>query len=363
MHKKNIESLQVLRGFAAILVFLFHASGTISVIGYSYAVNTLRFGSSGVDIFFVLSGFIIYYTSVNKKTTSKEFFMRRFVRIFLIYWVALSLTLVGFFVEKFIIGSESITVNTIQSGGMPLVLKSIFLIPTPGKIIIPVAWTLSYELVFYLLFGLFFYRDPRKFMHILVFWVLFNFLNYFCLQCKNFFHPVIVTSLSSPIIIEFLYGCIIAIIITRYTKMETWKHGRISIILGCLFFIASLFFQEWISNHSDFRMFFYGLPAALIVYGAIYLEFSMPRFLTYLGDASYSIYLFHPLLLSVIIKLLFILKIDNHFSNFWGVTFIILMILFLCCCIYNFIEKPLLKFAKKFLSRISNDCFPMFKSI
>lgn len=349
MNNKSIMSLQVLRGFAAILVLLFHGSAMIEkMLGYSYATNALRIGSSGVDIFFVLSGFIIYYTSTIKEITPKEFFMRRFVRIFPIYWVALIFVCGTFLFEYFIVESQNSTVvKTIQDGGLDLLFRSIFLIPIQSRPLISVAWSLSYEIVFYLLFGLFFFRSPKKFICILAFWVTFNFLNYFCLQCQTFFHPIVAwVDLSNPIILEFLYGCIIAIIVTKYEKFQVHKYANISLLIGCLFLIATVFLQEWISNHMHIRMFIYGLPATLIVYGAIYLKYPSPRFLTYLGDASYSIYLFHLPFLGTIIKLLFMFKINNLFSNFFGTTSILLFLTFLCCCMYNFIEKPILEFGR-----------------
>ena len=78
----RFDALQVIRGFAACIVLLLHGSGSCQAQwGYSYATNRLKFGSSGVDIFFVLSGFIIYYTSTNTRLTRTEFLLRRCARI------------------------------------------------------------------------------------------------------------------------------------------------------------------------------------------------------------------------------------------------------------------------------------------
>ena len=343
---KNVESLQVIRGFAACFVLLFHGSGSCQAqLGYSYATNLLKFGSSGVDIFFVLSGFIIYYTSASKKLTVTEFLLRRCARIFPIYWVALSFMLSLFLVERFLLhGSttSSTLVNTVQTGGLELFFKSILLIPNDPNIL-AVSWTLSYEIVFYLLFGLAFFQKSAYFMYALVTWVAFNFIHCFLSPISD---VVININLFQPIVIEFLYGCIVAILILKSAN-KYWKLSLIS--GGILFIIAALSLQDFLSipENIQFRVLGYGLPAALVISGAAHIKRRFPKFLTYLGDASYSIYLFHIPLLGIFIKTLCLLKINQYFSNCLGVTFILLAILFLCCLIYTLIEKPMLQFSKR----------------
>ena len=106
----TIEYLQALRAIAAILVLFYHGSVLSQVIiEYQYAHNFFMFGYAGVDIFFVVSGFIIYYTSYIKreKLHRVDFLLNRFIRIFPIYWVAAITTLGLFTVEKFLLHNNS----------------------------------------------------------------------------------------------------------------------------------------------------------------------------------------------------------------------------------------------------------------
>ena len=179
---ENIQSLQVIRGIAAILVFLYHGTGIIKEnFGYHLAQGIFAFGYSGVDIFFVLSGFIIFYTSENNNSNNlyigpKEFLLKRFLRIYPIYWVA-----VGFTLTLCIIGDvffhtvSSSTMGFIEKGGVPLILKSIFLLP--NGVILGVAWTLIFEVMFYILFGIFYFLSKRLFFTVMTLIVIISILS------------------------------------------------------------------------------------------------------------------------------------------------------------------------------------------
>src|SRR5215203_3752953 len=94
---RSIESLQVIRGFAALLVLLFHVTLNLKA---NYSVNFLNgffeFGNSGVEIFFVLSGFIISYTSSQLIGTGepKKYVIKRLARVYPIYWIVTTALLI-----------------------------------------------------------------------------------------------------------------------------------------------------------------------------------------------------------------------------------------------------------------------------
>jgi len=91
------QGLQAIRGFAAISVMLFHGSQIIEEhTGYSAPVAIFKQGYLGVDIFFVLSGFIIACTRTTKKKQSWSFLSKRISRIFPPYWIATSLLILGY---------------------------------------------------------------------------------------------------------------------------------------------------------------------------------------------------------------------------------------------------------------------------
>ena len=84
-----LNNLQLLRAFAALNVVLFHAIGTSA--SYSYETNFISvfegWGANGVDIFFVISGFVMLFTQLDNKRSVKDFLLLRVIRIILIYWL------------------------------------------------------------------------------------------------------------------------------------------------------------------------------------------------------------------------------------------------------------------------------------
>lgn len=341
---EEIESLQSLRAVAAILVLLFHMTLLMQMVGYPYANNYFMFGNAGVDIFFVLSGFIIYYTSIHKKDTltSKEFLFKRFLRIFPIYWIATIATLMIFLVGKKIFNVapqnvEYFTCGYIQEGGIKSFLKSLLLLPNQCPIVI-VSWTLRFEIIFYVLFGLFFFYKPRLLFLVLFLWVAFCLINTFYIHIQF--------GLFNPIVSEFLFGCIIAAIFLKFPS----KYWALLIILGASFFLISVFFaikNTIIGNNPQLSIIVFGVPAAIIIYGFAHIRSNNYYLLNYLGDASYSIYLFHFPILAAIIKTFMMLSIDNYLGNVFGASLVCLITLSICCFIYKYIENPLLSYSRK----------------
>jgi exopolysaccharide production protein ExoZ len=152
-HEKLL-GLQVLRGAAAVLVVLHHVAATLALPKYMGVVFAggifAPLGRAGVDLFFVLSGFIIYYVhhgDIGDPQRLRRYAMRRLVRIYPTYWIVLILVMGVLFVLP------SLGTNLDRQ---PLViLKSALLIPFADRQpIVGVAWTLSHELLFYALFGI-----------------------------------------------------------------------------------------------------------------------------------------------------------------------------------------------------------------
>ena len=132
-----IISIQLLRFFAASLIVLTHARGEY---------NFTQFGVFGVDIFFIISGFII---SVVTKENIDWFFVKRLIRIVPLYWFfTIILTLIAYFYPALLRTSEF---------NIPHIISSLFFFPywtenTQFMPILKLGWTLNYEILFYLLF-------------------------------------------------------------------------------------------------------------------------------------------------------------------------------------------------------------------
>ena len=146
----KLVSIQYLRGFAAMMVVLFHALHETAGLGLGSA--TVHILEAGVDIFFVISGFIMYYTT-RRGMGTLEFYRHRIIRIVPLYWL----------ITSFVVVLMLVAPRLLQSSKFDLahVLASYAFIPWPHPIhpgvmepALAPGWTLNFEMAFYLLFGL-----------------------------------------------------------------------------------------------------------------------------------------------------------------------------------------------------------------
>ena len=142
-----LPSLQVFRGVAAILVAFVHATSQYELnMPVGFLANWFTFGHTGVDFFFVLSGFIIWFIhsgDIGKPSTFQNFAWKRLVRIYPAYWVVLAIRVALFFTAY----SAADNINTWE------VAKALLLWPARDPIV-AVSWTLSHEMLFYSIFGI-----------------------------------------------------------------------------------------------------------------------------------------------------------------------------------------------------------------
>ena len=137
---RTIESLQAGRGLAALAVLLHHsAQAAQQFIAPFPGDRILLQGSLGVDFFFVLSGFIIYHSTVGKGRSIRDYAAARFRRVYLPYWP---------------IGIAVAVMYLFMPTGRPWTwLSTLTLAPVDSAPALTVAWTLQHELLFYLVFG------------------------------------------------------------------------------------------------------------------------------------------------------------------------------------------------------------------
>jgi peptidoglycan/LPS O-acetylase OafA/YrhL len=114
----------------------------------------------------------------------------------------------------------------------------------------------------------------------------------------------------------------------------------------------SKYYQLKLSNIDnlieDFsQLYLFGIPSALIIFSALYLPIKIPKLLVYLGDASYSIYLIHGTVLSLLIKIVLKLNQSELFSNLLGAIVLFMGTIIISCIFYSLIEKNLLKLLNK----------------
>ena len=144
MIDKKYTLIQVLRAFAAIFVMLYHATNHYNLKGLSFLSDFFKTSFLGVDVFFVLSGFVIYFSSRTyiKNKDYLSFIKKRIIRIFPSFWLflLLPLTLVFLFFPYYV---------SVKSAFEPLHYLQIFFLLFDHLTISQVTWTLSFELYFY----------------------------------------------------------------------------------------------------------------------------------------------------------------------------------------------------------------------
>jgi len=342
-----LKNLQALRGIAALLVVLYHTYRKTNHInafgnnGFNFLYPFEFMGYAGVDLFFVISGFIITYANFyrfGRRSLIPQYLLKRLIRIYPIYWFYTVLALLLASINPSWSTSSAVTSN---------IVNSILLFPQKDFTLLPVAWTLTYEIFFYILFSLMLFLKFRFLKICLLLYSLVN-ISYQLLFDKSV-HPVI-TVLFNDLNLEFVFGCVTAILILRKTLL----YDSQILFVGVIWFCFGGILNYWQGVDIP-RVLFFGLPSALIVYGLISLEtksrYIMPSILENMGTASYSTYLSHGMVLSLIGKI---------FENFGFIGFLpgciisslMILITFVVGYLsFRFIEKPSTKFFQKRISK------------
>lgn len=93
-HLPTIHSIQYLRALAALMVIFHHSSAQIDI--YRGTLKQVNIGAAGVDVFFVISGFVIWFTTYNRKLSPAKFMLKRIIRVVPLYWfVTLAIVVAG----------------------------------------------------------------------------------------------------------------------------------------------------------------------------------------------------------------------------------------------------------------------------
>jgi exopolysaccharide production protein ExoZ len=250
--KRTIESLQAGRGLAALAVVIHHSAQASREFG-QLSVRPLEFGYLGVDFFFVLSGFIIYHSTVGRNRSPREYMLARFRRVYLPYW-PVGIIVAGLYLLK----------PTIHQWAW---LPTLTLFPVDSAPALTVAWTLQHEILFYVVFGLFCFADLLPLG--LAIWGIAIIVGVPHLAFE-------------PINLEFLFGIVACLL---------YRSGRAySVLILPGIALGSLF-----AIYPDRLL--VGAMFALLIAPIAQLEaqerIRVPRFLIILGAASYSLYLVH----------------------------------------------------------------------
>jgi peptidoglycan/LPS O-acetylase OafA/YrhL len=278
---KEVLSIQYLRGCAALLVVIFHMF-TIGELSYLYRSDI---GGFGVEIFFVISGFIMWHTTVASRITPAVFWRNRVIRIVPLYWFFLALMIVICLSIPQMLNSTILTAEG--------VVKSFLFIPYYNAVakngIAPIlvpGWSLNYEMFFYFIFGLSLFVRYRPARLALLSVILIGLVVAgFVLQPTE----AVLVSYTNSAILTFFEGVVLAVLYRRF--------GFHGVGWAVTLIIVGIAGQATRGGGIGWVYAVSGLSPALVVAGALCLEPSIQRapnsLLRLVGDASYSIYLSH----------------------------------------------------------------------
>jgi peptidoglycan/LPS O-acetylase OafA/YrhL len=341
--EKLFTSLQGGRAIAALLVVLYHSAGSIFASdkywGEDPSNHFFDFGHAGVEFFFVLSGFIIFYvhrSDLNHPDLFVPYLRKRLLRIHPIYWLILT-TIIGVY---FLVPSLG---NGFERDFLVMLSSFLLVHLDTGHSVLLVSWTLYHEVLFYFLFSLAI-LNLRFGLAILFIWLLASILLLPVeppLNEKEFIRSAMDFYLS-PLHLLFAMGIGACWLFCSKKITAPLFFG----LFGVLMFLVTGMeenYAHWLpGNLSNLA---YGSASTLALLGFLELErqgrLSVPPILKLIGDASYVIYLTHFTLLSLLAKLSIGLGAKNIPIL---VVFLVLPTLAVAIgvCIHWFIERPML---------------------
>ena len=319
----------MLRAVAAIAILLFHCRHVCDYLPEPISVylkNILSIGWVGVDIFFVISGYIVTKIYAESDITTAQFLAKRMGRIYIGWWVVF-----GIFIIAMLITGQSLDKYNL--------LKSLLLVPQKiREAPIGLVWTLHYEMAFYVLFSILIYSRWKNAV-ILIMGAAILYL--------YSFEPNAPKALGylryalSPYLFEFIAGYIIY----TYFSKERFSVAIPTALLVVAAIVSYVFYGRTILSgaYQLHKVALFVIPCALLVMWAV-SDNQKPRSVSgiamvKIGDASYMLYLIHGALLVVLSG------ITHHYAAITLIASIPTALL-----LHRFAEKPLLILSRNYFA-------------
>ncbi len=328
---RKLNLVQCSRAVAILFVLFGHGS-TLFYKNFSY--DWFQFGqigrTGGVDFFFVVSGFMIYFLyhrNIGNKEKAWLFLKKRAIRIYPLYWFFLGISLLIFIIfPELADGHEK---------NFDFILKSIFLLPT-DKAVLAVTWSLSHIILFYIAFSLLIYHGWIA-GWLLAAWAFAILIAQFSAAKAGFF-----LSFNN---FEVLMGSVAALTVLKGKVQKP----KLLVAVGLAGYLTV--WLNFTEIGKEQLPYFYCIFSFLIMTGIAKIDMeqkakiSKPMF--FLGNASYSVYLAHGPFLHFFLFIAQIAKATDHVGHFLTFLLVLSFTAASCCFVYIFIEKPLLSLFKR----------------
>jgi len=336
--RQGLVSIQALRAVAAIAVAFAHIANfeLPRELGIPNPLPGAELGSAGVDLFFVISGFVMVYASerfFRRAARPLEFLLRRVARIVPLYWVTTSIVLTYLLLHYGSLAAVNLSPQAVIASYMfvPYPQTNGFMAPVHG-----VGWSLNFEMFFYLCFCLALPLGRRPGVVAVV--VLLG-----CLVAVNraWGLPPPLDYLAEPIILEFAMGMLIAFAVREGYRLPLVVCTAL-VVAGAAGYVTS----HW---HGDIdHLVVWGIPSALVVAGVTLAtpdlaQGPVSRGISFLGDASYSLYLVHPIAITLPRRLLGAI-LNPAAAPILYAAFLLIAAVIAACAVHILFERPVTRY-------------------
>ncbi len=357
---RKLPVVQIMRFFAASAVIAAHADQRAAIAFSDIYQNRVIFsfqhlrqlGFCGVDLFFIISGFIMVWVSFDKfkiAGSPLQFMKHRLIRIVPPYWVYTSLALI------ILVFAPSLFNNAPYLDWKWIICSYIF-IPAIDPLgrqlpLLFVGWTLNYEMYFYIIFAILLsFRIHIAIISITIFFLLSSVIG----SLYSFTFPLLIQN-TSWILLEFVFG----IWIGYFFRRSHWLSKSVSYVLlsvgGLVLMLTIIYFPESLSFGFGLysqRLLLWGIPLALIFAAIVSLFRSLPdnwlvRSMEQAGDASYSIYLFQLFALPGFAYIFKFAGLDRFIHIDLLILALVICSIFAGYIAYLVVEKPMTSFVRK----------------
>lgn len=297
-----------------------------------------QYGGAGVDLFFVISGFIMVAVA-GRKIGAVQFLWNRAARIYPIYWLISSALLAVIITMPGVVRSTPLPHS---------IVRSFLLLPDTTNPLLSVAWTLIFEIYFYVVFSVFLAVRMPVIVGLIA-WAL-------CIAAIRFFLPnqvgasPVLTVMTSALTVEFMMGAVIGVCWLKRRMPAPFIAAAAGV--GCLTvslgYAAPQLTPYLVGNFNEYRVIVFGIPCALLLYALTAYErekASKPaRLFVALGDWSYSTYLIHVIMLSAVGRLVaFVFPAGGVVASLGLLALAFVTINLAAAACYTIVERPTLK--------------------
>lgn len=342
----KLENIQALRGVAVLLVVFCH----LQVIERKYSPtgiflpDWLDYAIASVDLFFVISGFVIATVTrgqFQSLQAAGRFMFQRVTRIYPPYWFYSTIVLIIWFYNPEMVNSAQ--------GNQVNLLASFLILPQDLLPLVMVGWTLVHEMYFYIVIAVFMPIIPEyRLPVLLVLWALIVIggSSFLIINPDGYYHAAM-RIIFHPLTLDFIGG----ITISLFLNGSILNSDRLIFFIGITAFLFSLI---WFNMHEStlktegwLRILLFGIPSLFVVYSAVKMEkisgkSCFPKSIKKMGDASYSIYLSHVLVLAALGRIWAKIPTTGAITHIIILVTMVLTTIMVGLLSYRWIETPIL---------------------